>query len=145
MRSVRRRRLPNLQIRVGVDLVGADRVERLAAENPGILQTLFTTRELAACAPRRRPYEHLAARFAAKEAVLKAFGTGLAERMQWTEIEIVNGMRGRPLVQLHGEVATRAKQLGLSDVEVSLSHTDGMAIAQAVAVLNKAECQCAST
>jgi holo-[acyl-carrier protein] synthase len=133
-----------LQIRVGVDLVGADRVERLATENPGILQTMFTTRELAACTTRRRPYEHLAARFAAKEAVLKAFGTGLAERMQWTEVEIVNGMRGRPLVQLHGEVATWAEQLGLTDVEVSLSHSRGMAIAQAVAILNK-ENGCAST
>jgi holo-[acyl-carrier protein] synthase len=128
-----------LQIRVGVDLVGADRVERLAAENPGILQTLFTSRELAACSRRRRPYEHLAARFAAKEAVLKAFGTGLAERMQWTEVEIVNGTRGRPLVQLHGEVATWAEHLGLSDVEVSLSHSQGMAIAQAVAVLNRGD------
>jgi len=124
-----------LHIRVGVDLVGADRVERLANENPGILQTLFTARELAACSSKRRPYEHLAARFAAKEAVLKAFGTGLAERMQWTEVEIVNGMRGRPRVHLHGEVATWAKQLGLTEVEVSLSHTQGMAIAQAVAVL----------
>jgi len=130
---------------VGVDLVGADRVERLAAENPGILQTLFTTRELAACSTKRRPYEHLAARFAAKEAVLKAFGTGLAERMQWTEVEIVNGMRGRPLVQLHGEVATWAQQLGLTEVEVSLSHTQGMAIAQAVAVLGTTGAECGST
>jgi holo-[acyl-carrier protein] synthase len=145
LRSVQQQRSPSLQIRVGVDLVGADRVERLAVENPGILQTLFTARELAACASRRRPYEHLAARFAAKEAVLKAFGTGLAERMRWTEVEIVNGMRGRPLVQLHGEVATWAKQLGFTDVAVSLSHTDGMAIAQVVAVMDKAECQCAST
>jgi holo-[acyl-carrier protein] synthase len=133
-----------LHIRVGVDLVGADRVERLAAENPGILQTLFTTRELAACSSARRPYEHLAARFAAKEAVLKAFGTGLAERMQWTEVEIVNGMRGRPLVHLHGEVANWAKQLGLAEVEVSLSHTQGMAIAQAVAVLRTTGPECAS-
>ena len=125
--------------------MGADRVERLAAENPGILQTLFTTRELAACSSKRRPYEHLAARFAAKEAVLKAFGTGLAERMQWTEVEIVNGMRGRPLVQLHGEVANWANQLGLAEVEVSLAHTQGMAIAQAVAVLGKTGPECVST
>jgi holo-[acyl-carrier protein] synthase len=134
-----------LHIRVGVDLVRADRVERLAAENPGILQTLFTTRELAACSSKRRPYEHLAARFAAKEAVLKAFGTGLAERMQWTEVEIVNGMRGRPLVHLHGEVANWAKQLGLAEVEVSLSHTQGLAIAQAVAVLGTTGTECVST
>ena len=134
-----------MQIRVGVDLVGADRVERLAAENPGILQTLFTARELAACSGARRPYEHLAARFAAKEAVLKAFGTGLAERMQWTEVEIVNGARGRPLVHLHGEVATWAQHLGLAEVEVSLSHTQGMAIAQAVAVLGKTGSECGST
>ncbi len=134
-----------MQIRVGVDLIGADRVARLAQDNPGILETLFTSRELAACSKKRRPYEHLAARFAAKEAVLKAFGTGLAERMQWTEVEIVNGMRGRPLVQLHGEVATWAQQLGLSGVEVSLSHSGGMAIAQAVAVMGKAEGQCGST
>jgi holo-[acyl-carrier protein] synthase len=132
-----------LQIRVGVDLVAASRVERLATDNPGILPTLFTARELAACSTRRRPYEHLAARFAAKEAVLKAFGTGLAERMQWTDVEIINGTRGKPLVHLHGAVATWAQELGFTEVDVSLSHTEGMAIAQAVAVMGT--CQCAST
>jgi holo-[acyl-carrier protein] synthase len=132
-----------LQIRVGVDLVAASRVERLATDNPGILPTLFTARELAACSTRRRPYEHLAARFAAKEAVLKAFGTGLAERMQWTDVEIINGTRGKPLVHLHGAVATLAQELGFTEVDVSLSHTEGMAIAQAVAVMGT--CRCAST
>jgi holo-[acyl-carrier protein] synthase len=132
-----------LQIRVGVDLVAASRVERLATDNPGLLPTLFTARELAACSTRRRPYEHLAARFAAKEAVLKAFGTGLAERMQWTDVEIINGTRGKPLVHLHGAVATWAQELGFTEVDVSLSHTEGMAIAQAVAVMGT--CRCAST
>jgi holo-[acyl-carrier protein] synthase len=126
-----------------VDLVAANRVERLATDNPGILPTLFTARELAACSTRRRPYEHLAARFAAKEAVLKAFGTGLAERMQWTDVEIINGTRGKPLVHLHGAVATLAQELGFTEVDVSLSHTEGMAIAQAVAVMGT--CRCAST
>ena len=125
-----------MEIRVGVDLVGAGRVERLAADNPGILQTLFTSRELDACSTKRRPYEHLAARFAAKEAVLKAFGSGLAEEMQWTDVEIVNGTRGRPRVNLYGAVATWAERLGLSAVDVSLSHTEGLACAQAVAVLH---------
>jgi holo-[acyl-carrier protein] synthase len=65
--------------------------------------------------------------------------------MQWTDVEIINGLRGRPLVQLHGGVASWAQQLGFSEVEVSLSHSGGMAIAQAVAVMGKVECQCAST
>jgi holo-[acyl-carrier protein] synthase len=135
-----------LQIRVGVDLVGADRVARLAADNPGILQSLFTSRELASCSGARRPYEHLAARFAAKEAVLKAFGTGLGERMQWTDVEVVSGAQGRPLIRLYGEVATCAAQLGCTEVEVSLSHTEGLAIAQVVALLGDSSAvSCAST
>jgi holo-[acyl-carrier protein] synthase len=80
----------------------------------------------------------MAARFAAKEAVLKAFGTGLGQRMRWTDVEIVNELTGRPRVHLHGEVAAWARRRGMTDpdtfLDVSLSHTDGLAVAQAVAV-----------
>jgi holo-[acyl-carrier protein] synthase len=117
-----------------VDITKVDRMARLVNENPGILDTLFTDRELAYCLGKRRRFEHLAARFAAKEAVLKAFGTGLGQRMRWTDVEIVNGVTGRPRVFLYGEVAAWAQQRGLADLDISLSHTDDLAIAQAVVV-----------
>jgi len=107
---------------------------RLGAENPGIHETIFTGLELRYCRGKRRANEHLAARFAAKEAVLKALGTGLGQRMRWTDVEIVNGVLGRPLVRLHGEVAAWARREGLSDLDVSLSHTADLAVAQALAV-----------
>jgi holo-[acyl-carrier protein] synthase len=129
-----RRRNADFRIRVGVDVVGVDRVTRLVTENEGIERTLFSERELEDCVGRRRCYEHMAVRFAAKEAVLKAFGTGLARRMRWTDVEIVRPGGGRPEVQLHGEVADWAERNGLSDVDVSLSHGAGIAVAQAVAV-----------
>ncbi|HLN62536.1 MAG TPA: holo-ACP synthase, partial [Symbiobacteriaceae bacterium] len=86
------------------------------------------------CLAKRRRYEHMAARFAAKEAVLKAFGTGMGQRMRWTDVEVVNGVTGRPYIHLHGEVAVWARARGLSDLDISMSHTATIAIAQVVAV-----------
>lgn len=120
--------------RVGVDIVDVARIARLISEQPAIVDTLFTPREQAYCQGKRRRHEHLAARFAAKEAVLKAFGTGLGQRMRWTDVEIVNEVLGRPRVCLHGEVAAWARRRGLTDLDVSLAHTADLAIAQAVAV-----------
>jgi holo-[acyl-carrier protein] synthase len=107
---------------------------RLVAENPGILEALFTREESEYCLTRRRRHEHLAARFAAKEAVLKALGTGLGRRMCWTDVEIVHDMTGRPRVRLHGAVARWAERQGMVDLDVSLSHTADLAIAQALVV-----------
>jgi holo-[acyl-carrier protein] synthase len=123
-----------MRVRVGVDIVGVERVQRLVTENPDIVPTLFTGREIEYCQGRRRCYEHMAARFAAKEAVLKAFGTGLGQRMRWTDVEIVNEASGRPRVLLSGEVTAWAERRNLLDLDVSLSHTDGLAIAHAVSV-----------
>lgn len=110
------------------------RLQRLAAESPGVLEAVFTARELRYCLGKRRQYEHLAARFAGKEAVLKAFGTGMGQRMRWTDVEIVNTVLGRPRVHLWGEVAAWAQRHSLADLDVSLSHTADLAIAQVVAV-----------
>jgi holo-[acyl-carrier protein] synthase len=74
----------------------------------------------------------MAVRFAAKEAVLKAFGTGISQRMRWTEVEVVNESNGRPRIELGGAVAEFADRHGLSDLDVSLSHTESLALAQAV-------------
>ena len=105
---------------------------RLLAESPGIMEVVFTRRESEYCLGKRRCDEHFAARFVAKEAVLKAFGTGLGRRMRWTDVEIVHDSAGRPRVCLHGEVEDWARRHRLADVDVSLSHTADLAIAHAL-------------
>jgi holo-[acyl-carrier protein] synthase len=104
------------------------------AEHPGALDELFTPSEIAYCATKRRRHEHLAGRFAAKEAVLKALGGGLRRSMRWTDVEIVRSVTGRPLVRLHGAVDSAARRFGVVELDVSLSHSEGLAIASAVAV-----------
>ncbi len=126
-----------LDIRVGVDMIGVARIMRVVGEDDVRRRTLFTEDELSYCQARRRPYEHLAARFAAKEAVLKAFGTGMSRRMRWTEVEVVNERSGRPCIRLSGSVAEFARRHGLRGVDVSLTHSDGLAIAQAVTVWDR--------
>jgi holo-[acyl-carrier protein] synthase len=110
------------------------RIERLVSEHPDMEGSVFTEREMAYCQGKRRRYEHLAARFAAKEAVLKAFGTGMSRRMRWTDVEILNDELGRPEVRLGGAVASYADHRGLEDLDVSLSHTEDLAVAQAVTI-----------
>jgi holo-[acyl-carrier protein] synthase len=122
------------RIRIGVDLVGVERVTRLVTDHAGALDELFTELEQEHWRKKRHRFEHLAGRFAAKEAVLKAFGTGLRQRMRWTDVEIVSGIAGRPEVRLHGEVAEQARRRGLEDLDLSISHAEGLAVAHAVAV-----------
>lgn len=121
-------------VAVGVDIVGVERVARLLRENAGFEQEVFTAGELAWCSARRQRQRHLAARFAAKEAVLKAIGTGVGKRMRWTDVEVVGDAAERPCVRLHGEVASWAESRGLAALDLSLAHTRAVAVAQAVAV-----------
>ena len=115
-----------------MDEVDVARVARLKDDHPGSIGEIFTARELQYCAAKRRGEEHLAARFAVKEAVLKAFGTGISQRMRWTDVEVVNDARGRPEVMLDGAVAEFAERHGLTELDVSLTHTKELAIAHAV-------------
>ncbi|MEX0657543.1 MAG: holo-ACP synthase [Egibacteraceae bacterium] len=120
-------------IRVGIDIVSIGRVERLLSEQPAVTQRVFTDRELEGLGGRRR-VQRLAGRFAAKEAVLKAFGTGLGPRMNWTDVEITSEPGGRPRVRLGGAVAAAARRGGLASVDVSVAHTGDLAVAHAIAV-----------
>jgi holo-[acyl-carrier protein] synthase len=115
------------------------RIEELLSAQPGLEEQLFTARERAYCRRRRRSGEHLAARFAAKEAVLKTLGTGMGPRMRWTDIEIINERGGRPVVRLSGEVRQAAERLGMHQLDVSLTHTAGLAVAHAVLVCTNPE------
>ncbi|MEJ3743460.1 holo-ACP synthase [Actinomycetes bacterium KLBMP 9797] len=120
-----------MDIDVGVDLVAEDRIRALLAQ-PDIERTVFTAGELRACAGRRDRYARLAGRFAAKEALLKALGTGLGPGMRWTDVEVVNERSGRPAVRLHGAVARAWAAAGGGTPALSISHTGGFAIAHVV-------------
>ena len=130
------------RLRVGVDAVSVARLERLMSEHPASVGEIFTERELDYCRAKRRAGEHLAARFAAKEAVLKAFGTGISRRMRWTDVEVVRDRLGRPEIRLAGAVAEFARRHELAELDVSMTHTEGLAIAHAAALWGT---RCAST
>ena len=118
-------------IRCGIDMIEsqriADGIERLGER---FLQRFFTAGEREDCGD--KPYR-LAARFAAKEAVGKALGTGIGD-MRWIDIEVrVDGPRRRPRLTLHGAAKTLAEEMGLVEWDISLSHTESLAIAVAIA------------
>jgi holo-[acyl-carrier protein] synthase len=135
---------PDLTVRTGIDIVGVDRLRRLVEDHAEREREVFTAGELEYCNGKRRRYEHMAARFAAKEAVLKAFGTGIRQRMRWTDVEVVSESNGRPRIVLDGAVAAYAERHGLCDLDVSLTHTEGLALAQAITLWERGRA-CAST
>lgn len=115
---------------IGVDLVDVARIARLQEKHGShFLRRVFTENEIAACAGRA---ERLAARFAAKEAVAKAFGTGIGEAMAFAEIEVLNEPSGQPRIRLHGRAAATAAQRRAGGIMLSLSHTHTHAIAQVI-------------
>lgn len=118
----------------GIDVAEVARIEELMTSQPGLRERVFTPLELAYCDRRKRAGEHLAGRWAAKEAVLKSLGTGMGPRMEWTDIEVVNDRDGRPGVRLYGEVEAVARSLGMHHIDISLSHSGGLAVAHAVLV-----------
>jgi len=119
-----------MALSVGVDIAEIERISR-AVERWGdrFLQRIYTEREIAYC---RGRIAELAARFAAKEAVSKALGTGLVG-ISWREMEVLADRRGKPCVVLHGRARARAECLGLGEWAVSLTHSDDNAVAMVVA------------
>ena len=115
---------------IGVDLAEVARI-RAALENPRTGERfrarVFTAEEIAYCAKRRNGHESFAARFAAKEAMMKALGRAFG----WREIEVVRG-KGAPSIRLHGRAAARADELGVRHIHLSLSHTAELAIAYVI-------------
>jgi holo-[acyl-carrier protein] synthase len=118
-----------------MDAVEVERLRRLLERLPRARERLYSDQERAYADRFADPYPRYAARFAAKEAVGKALGIGIIGFV-WREIEVLSG--GKPRVALHGRVAEIARRLGVTRVELSLSHTAGMAYAMAVAVRDTA-------
>lgn len=118
-------------IGLGVDLADIDRVEAVYERYPRFIQRCFTEHEQEYALRFAKPSRRLAARFAGKEAVMKSMGTGW-RRIRWTDIEITGG--GAPGVNMSGNAALRAEMLGVTDVLVTITHTDTSALVMAVAV-----------
>jgi len=119
---------------VGVDIIEIERIQQvLQRHGERFLRRVYTEAEIAYC--RGRIHE-LAARFAAKEAMSKALGTGIVGRggIFWREVEVLPDARGKPLVHLHGRAQDRAQSLGLKKFAISLSHSQEYAVAFVVAM-----------
>ena len=118
-----------MQYTTGVDIVEIDRIESAITKWSGrFLRRVYTEQEIEVC---RGWIPALAVRFAGKEAVMKALGTG-AKGVSWREIEILPDSRGKPLVYLHDRAQARARELNLGELAISLSHSKEYAIASVV-------------
>lgn len=115
---------------IGIDLVETRRVRQvLARHGERARRRLFSSRELADCEGRADPGECLAARFAVKEAALKALGTGKLPAIRWTDLEVLRPASGGPQLELAGEARAQADRLGVTKMSVSMSHEAGLACA----------------
>jgi len=114
---------------LGVDIVEIERIQRsIVRYGERFLSRIYTDEELVLC---RSRVPELAVRFAGKEAVMKALGTG-RRGVSWRDIEILRNKRNAPLVYLHGRARSRARKLGITELAISLSHSRDYAIASVI-------------
>ncbi len=120
---------------IGVDIIEVDRLKQtLDRYGENFLQKVFTPTELNYSRSKVDVHHHLAARFAAKEAFSKAFATGWSGPFRWRDVEVSNDLLGKPSITVHGEMR---KQLGDSQIHVSISHSDRAVVA--VVLIEKAD------
>jgi holo-[acyl-carrier protein] synthase len=117
---------------IGTDLMEVARVEAMLARGKEYLETIFTPGECAYCEAMARKAEHYAARFAAKEAVLKALGTGWRDGYAFADVEIRNDDLGRPQVIPHGKVKEFLDHHRITHAAISITHAGGLAMAVAI-------------
>ena len=119
---------------LGVDIVEIDRMKRILVRTPAFAERVFSPEERAYCEKMANPATHYALRFAAKEAVVKALGTGFSEGIGVRDIEVQRAKNGRPIAKLSGRALEIAQGQGVRELSISLSytHTDAVACAMAV-------------
>jgi holo-[acyl-carrier protein] synthase len=122
-----------LIIGLGVDLAEVPRI-KAAIERRGqtFLRRIFTPKEIEYCERFKNKFERYAGRFAAKEAAMKALGTGWRHGIRWVDLEVVRERSGRPTISLAGEAAKIAGQLGVRRISLSITHTEAEALAQVI-------------
>ena len=120
----------------GVDLCEVQRIkDAIARYGRRFVERIYTDREIAYAQSKANLYERYAARFAAKEAGMKALGTGWRGGVAWRDFEVTNLPSGRPTLQFHGKAAEYAKKLGVENISLSMTHTSVQAMA--IVILEK--------
>ena len=118
---------------LGVDIAEVGRI-RASIERHGdhFLRRVFTPAEIAYCKGHRNKYERYAGRFAAKEAAMKALGTGWRRGVRWVDLEVVRQKSGRPMLELHSVSRQIANQLSVKHIAITITHTETQALAQVI-------------
>lgn len=120
---------------IGTDIIECVRIAKMIERHGELfLDRVYTTNEVLYCSERKAATQHYAGRWAAKEAVLKALGTGWTRGIQWTDIEVRNEPGGRPSIMLAGVARELSIEMGITEVQISISHCRSHATAYALAV-----------
>ncbi len=118
---------------LGLDIAEIDRIEAaIKRHGAPFLERLFTPAEVAYCESHKGKYERYAARFAAKEAAMKALGTGWSHGVRWRDIEVTREPSGKPTLRLEGVAADIAKRMGVKNISLSITHSGNLALAEVI-------------
>ncbi len=122
-------------IGIGTDITECLRIAQMIERHAELfINRVFTPQETKFCQSRKHATQHFAGRWAAKEAALKALGTGWRRGIRWRDVEVISEGKGAPTIELHGEARNVAKQLGIDRVMLSIAHCRSHATAYAIAV-----------
>ena len=117
---------------IGTDIIEVERVQKVMERDTGFREKVFAPQEIEYCESKHQKYQHYAGRFSAKEAFLKAIGTGWRYGIRFIDIEVVNDELGKPEINLSGKAKEWAKKESVSNIHVSLSHVKMMATATVI-------------
>jgi holo-[acyl-carrier protein] synthase len=122
-----------LIVGLGLDIAEIDRIEAaIGRHGAPFLERLFTPGEVAYCEGHKNKFERYAARFAAKEAAMKALGTGWSRGVRWRDIEVTREPSGKPTLRLEGVARQVADGLGVKNISISITHSSNLALAQVI-------------
>lgn len=118
---------------IGIDIIEIDRIGQAISKNNGFMDRIFTLNEQRLFEEKNYITQTIAGHFAAKEATVKALGTGI-RNIKWKDIEILNDSLGKPYVELHNSAKTLADSMHIDQILISISHNKSNAVAQAIAI-----------
>ena len=117
---------------LGIDIVEVPRIRKALEGGQALAHRVFTEAELEYCEARKNKYQHFAGRFAAKEAALKALGTGWQEGIRWQDVEVLSGALGKPELRFHGRAHEILVERGAQSAVLTISHATEYAVAAVV-------------